>query len=211
MGENGKTAGKIKGDIRRDQIVRASFKIIGRKGVSSLTIAAIAREVGVSEANLYRHFKNKDDIYSAAAVFVKDMIRSNVKKAFSVDAAPLAVLKRFFFLQIELMQDNSGIPRFMFSEELHSHRAMREQILQTMYAVSETLASLIRSGQKNDTLRKDIDPRTTALMFIGIVQGLAFQWSLGGFSFSLETEGKKTWKNFETCIALKKTVARRKI
>jgi len=204
-----KKFGKIKGDIRRDQIVRASFKIIGEKGIGSLTTAAIAREVGISEANLYRHFKNKAEIYFAAVVHVRDMITLNLEKAFLGGAAPLTVLKRFFVFQISLMEKNSGIPRFMFSEEMHIHKNMRGKILETIYAVSVTLASLIRAGQKTGSIRKDIDPKTTALMFIGTVQGLAFQWSLGGFSFSLAAQGMKTWKNFETCIALKKYPKRR--
>ena len=195
-----KTGTKIKGDIRRDQIVRASFRIIGKKGVSSLTTAAIAREAGTSGANLYRHFKNKHEIYLAAVVHVQNRIMQNAEKAFSGDAPPLAKLKRFFKLQLELMENTGGIPRFMFSEELHVHRSLREKVVQTMYGVSEMLSHLIRSGQKAGNLRRDIDAKTTARMYIGMVQGLAFHWSLSGFSFSLAKEGAKTWKNFERCI-----------
>lgn len=196
-----KTVRKVRGEVRRDQIVQAALKIIGEKGVGSLRTAAIAREVGTSEANLYRHFKNKEMIYSAAVDHVRDMITRNIEMAFSGGASPLAKLKRFFALQIGLMERNSGIPRFMFSEELHRYRVMRKNILQTMYAVSNTLGSLIRDGQKAGSLRKDIDAKTTSLMLIGIVQGLTFRWSLSEFSFSLAAEGKKTWRNFEKCIA----------
>ncbi len=202
---------RVRGEVRRDQIVQAALKIIGEKGVGSLTTAEIAREVGISEANLYRHFKNKEKIYSAAIVHVRDMITRNIERAFSGGATPLTKLKRFFALQIGLMENNSGIPRFMFSEELHMSRAMRKNILQTMYAVSNTLASLIREGQKTGSIRKDIDAKTSSLMVIGIVQGLTFRWSLGEFSFSLAAEGRKTWKNFEKCIAsCSRTSSRRK-
>lgn len=76
-----KQAGKVKGDVRRDQIVRATLSIISRKGVSSLTTAALAREVGISEANLYRHFRNKDKIYMAAVSQVQKMIKKNLDKS----------------------------------------------------------------------------------------------------------------------------------
>ncbi len=196
-----KTGGKVRGDVRRDQIVHASLRIIGEKGVSGLTTAAIAAEAGISEANLYRHFKNKEDIFFAAVAYVKGRISKNIEESLAGEAAPVKKLKRFYNLQIDLMEKNSGIPRFMFSEELHISGQLREKLLQTMYAFSATIASFIRDAQKAGSFRGDLDPKTTALMFIGMVQGLMFRWSLSGFSFSLASEGRKLWKNFEVCIA----------
>ncbi|OGW36620.1 MAG: hypothetical protein A2010_03350 [Nitrospirae bacterium GWD2_57_9] len=204
-----KTIGKVKGDVRRDQIMRATLKIIARKGVSSLTTAALAREVGMSEANLYRHFRNKDDIFMATITQVREMIQENLKKVLAGSTDPVLILKRFFALQVQLMEENGGITRLMFSEELHVHQHLREKILDTMYTVSEKLASLLKDGQKAGVIRKDIDTVTTVLMFMAMIQGLAFRWSLGGFSFSLGKEAAKTWKNFEKLITIKKTASRR--
>ncbi len=209
MTTTAKVPGKVKGDVRRDQIVQATLKIIAQKGVSSLTTAALAREVGISEANLYRHFKNKDEIYLATVDQVQEMIVTNLAKVMAANAEPVVVIKRFFSLQVDLMEENSGIPRLMFSEELHVHLPMRERILETMYTVSERLSSLVKAGQKAGTIRKDIDPVTTVLMFIAMIQGLAFRWSLGGFSFSLSKEAAKTWKNFEKLITQERAVSRR--
>jgi AcrR family transcriptional regulator len=203
-----KAIGKVKGDVRRDQITQAALKIIARKGVSSLTTAALAREVGISEANLYRHFRNKDDIYMATVSHVREMIAKNLEKVMTGSADPVAVLKRFFALQVDLMEENRGITRLVFSEELHVHQHMREGILETMYTVSKKLASLIRDGQKTGAIRTDIDPLTTVLMFVAMIQGLAFRWSLDGFSFSLAKEAAKTWKNFDKLITLEQTASR---
>lgn len=203
-----KVTGKVKGDVRREQIVQAALRIIARTGVSSLTTAALAREAAISEANLYRHFRNKDEIYMATVSQVQEMIAKNLEKVLAEDSAPVVVLRHFFTLQVRLMEKNSGIPRLMFSEELHVHQHMREKILQTMYGVSGKLASLVRDGQKVGTIRKDIDALTTVLMFVAMMQGLAFRWSLGGFSFSLAKEAAKTWNNFQKLITLEKTARR---
>lgn len=204
-----KAIGKVKGDVRRDQIMQATLKIIARKGVSSLTTSALAREVGISEANLYRHFRNKDEIYMATVSQVREMIAKNLEKVLTGSTDPVVVLKRFFALQVELMEENGGITRLMFSEELHVHQHLREAILETMYTVSEKLAVLIKGGQKTGVIRKDIDPLTTVLMFVAMIQGLAFRWSLTGFSFSLAKEAAKNWKNFEKLIMLEQTASRR--
>jgi AcrR family transcriptional regulator len=191
---------KVRGDVRREQIVQAALKIIGTRGMSCLTTAAIAREVGMSEANLYRHVKNKDEIYFACFEYVRSKIRENIEAASALSTSQIGALKRFFLLQIALMEKNRGLPRFMFSEDLHINKKLRERVIQTMYAFSARLASLIRDGQRQKVIQKDLDPKTTALMFISMVQGLTFRWSLSGFSFSLTREGMKLWKNFERCI-----------
>jgi AcrR family transcriptional regulator len=50
--------------IRKKQIIDAARRIIIRKGSEHLTLRAMAREVGFSEAAIYRHFKNKKDVLS---------------------------------------------------------------------------------------------------------------------------------------------------
>jgi TetR/AcrR family fatty acid metabolism transcriptional regulator len=191
---------KIRGDVRREQIVQAALKIVGTRGMRSLTTAAIAGEVGMSEANLYRHVRNKDEIYVACFEYVRDRIRENMEAASSLSDSPIKILKRFVSLQIALMEKTRGLPRFLFSEELHVNKKLREKVLQTMYAFSSRLALIIKEGQRREVIRRDLNPKTTALMFIAMVQGLAFRWSLSGFSFSLSKEGTRLWKNYERCI-----------
>ncbi len=203
-----KTSVKMKREARRDQIVRAALAIISTQGIGGLTTAALADEAGISEANLYRHFKNKEDIFFATVSYVKERIARNIEKSLAGKDAPVKKLRRFYNLQIDLMGKDSGIARFMFSDELHIAKKLRGVLLQTMYAFSATLASFIRDAQKSGSIRSDLDPKTTALMFIGMVQGLMFRWSLSGFSFSLTAEGTKLWRNFEKCVAVQEKIRR---
>ena len=48
--------------VRQEEIILKSMEIIAREGIAALTIKNISGKVGVSEAALYRHFKNKDEI-----------------------------------------------------------------------------------------------------------------------------------------------------
>ena len=47
---------------KRDEIVDAAIRILARDGDSGLTASALAREAGVSKANLFHHFASLDDI-----------------------------------------------------------------------------------------------------------------------------------------------------
>lgn len=56
----------------RHAILDAAVRLAARGGPSAATMRAIAREVGVTEAALYRHFASKEEILRRAAVRVAE-------------------------------------------------------------------------------------------------------------------------------------------
>ncbi|MFN3395907.1 MAG: TetR/AcrR family transcriptional regulator [Thermodesulfovibrionales bacterium] len=200
-----KNGSRLSGDIRKEQIVEAALKIIANRGVKSLTTAAIAEEVGISEANLYRHFNSKDEILQGTVEKIGEGLLGNLD-AVSVmtNTSPLERLKRLFILHLDYIDRNEGIPRLVFSEEMHiGNENLKEKLLNTIGLYSARVESLIKEGQKAGLIRRDMEHSSAALMFIGMIQILTMKWSLSGFSFSLVDEGKKLWRNFEKCLSVK--------
>ncbi|MFA5182545.1 MAG: TetR/AcrR family transcriptional regulator [Syntrophales bacterium] len=193
---------KVGTEVRREQITQATFDIIAHQGVTGLTVAAIAKKVGVSEANLYRHFKNKDDILKQVVKKVGAGLLENLRRI--QDAAadePLVKLRNLFRLHIGFVDENEGIPRLVFSEEIHlGNHEFREILLNAITAYAKGVESFIREGQANGSIHRDADASALALMFIGMIQMSIFKWSLNDFSFSLVDEGMRLWDNFEMCI-----------
>lgn len=200
-----KNGSRLSGDIRREQIVEAALKIIAKRGVKSLTTASIAEEVGISEANLYRHFNSKGEILQGTVEKIGEGLLRNLD-AISVmtNASALERLKRLFMLHLDYIDRNEGIPRLVFSEEMHIGKEnLKEKLLNTINIYSAKIDSLIKEGQEAGLIRKDIEHSLAALMFIGMIQILTMKWSLSGFSFSLVDEGMKHWRSFEKCLSVK--------
>jgi AcrR family transcriptional regulator len=196
-----KTAVKMRNEVRREQVIQAALKIVGKKGVGGLTTAAIARAVGVSEANLYRHFKNKEEILFETGKGIGDAIRRNLEVVLATPVRPVLKLKRVFLLHLEFIEKNEGIPRLGFSEEMHiNNKRLKKEFLKNIERYASGLEALFRDAQRLGSVRRDVDRRALAAMLIGMVQVLVMRWSLSGFSFSLKNEGMKLWKNYEKCI-----------
>lgn len=196
--------GKMSREVRRDQIAQATLRIVAARGVKALTTAAIAQEVGISEANLYRHFRNKDEILAETVDMIGEGLRKNVEKVFRAEAPPLKKLKRIFMLHLEYIEKNEGIPRLGFSEEMHiGKKELGEKLSAYIKAYAGGLEAIVEEGKKTGAIRRDIDPKASALMLIGMVQILTFLWSLSGLSFPLAGEAMKLWKNFERCVKAK--------
>ena len=199
------SAQKVSTEIRREQIVRSTLKIIAEKGARNLTTAAIAKDVGMSEANIYRHFRSKDEILSETVTKIGSGLRANLEKVFSAGAKdpPLEKLRKIFMLHVDYVEKNEGIPRLVFSEEIHGgNTKLKQKLLKSIDSYAAQLESLIREGRKDGSLKKEINPKSTALMFIGMIQATILRWSLSGFSFSLVAEGRKLWDNYQKCISV---------
>jgi TetR/AcrR family transcriptional regulator len=52
----------MSGDERRKQILRVAIQLFSQRGFSGTTTKEIARAAGVSEAMVFRHFANKEEL-----------------------------------------------------------------------------------------------------------------------------------------------------
>jgi AcrR family transcriptional regulator len=56
---------RLTGEERRKEIIRAAMDVFSRNGFSGSTTRKIAERAGISEAMIYSHFQNKEDLYAA--------------------------------------------------------------------------------------------------------------------------------------------------
>src|SRR3982751_3028044 len=59
------TGTRMAGDERREQILDVAMRVFSERGFRGTTTKEIATAAGVSEAMVFRHFANKDELYSA--------------------------------------------------------------------------------------------------------------------------------------------------
>lgn len=71
----------------KDKIMESSLALFARKGFAGVSVREIAREVGVRESALYKHFKNKQDILDCIMTDMKERI----SKAYVDNQVPEAV------------------------------------------------------------------------------------------------------------------------
>ena len=57
---------------RERAIVEAVNRLLAEKGFEAMTVDAVAADVGIAKASLYKHFKSKEDLAAAAMIGVLD-------------------------------------------------------------------------------------------------------------------------------------------
>lgn len=77
------------------EIIEATVATFAQEGFVRGTTAKIARFAGVGEGTIYRHFKNKDDLISTAALFAADLLFGPARQSFDPEASIEAQFTQF--------------------------------------------------------------------------------------------------------------------
>ena len=195
------SAEKLDTKIRQDQIIRAAMDLIAAHGLKGLSMAGLARRIGLVPSAIYRHFRSKDDLIDAMLDFIRagllDIVASSRHDTEDAEACLRVLLTR----HITFIRENHVAPRIIFSEEVYSGKPERKHKLYDI--ISEYLESvrvIVEDGQEDNIFRSDVTPQTVAIMFLGLIQPVAIMWHLSDGGFDVTKHAEKTWHMFKDAI-----------
>ncbi|MFN0134301.1 MAG: TetR/AcrR family transcriptional regulator [Phycisphaerales bacterium] len=151
-------------DPTRDRLLRATINLVSRSGPRGVSIRSIAREAGVTEGAVYRHFKSKDDLWREAhTVIVDEMLRQ--KEA--IVASGLSAREKLAAWIRSTFANHDRNPEAFYYALLADHRA--PAILGPFYhRQGELFQQLVRNGQASGELRA-MDPVLAMSHFSGLM------------------------------------------
>lgn len=100
---------------RRREIADAALRVIAGQGLGRFTALAVAREVGLSDAALFRHFSSMEAIVDAAIDRVEELLFEGFPPA---DEDPLDRLGAFFRHRAAVIRQNPAVSPLVISDEL---------------------------------------------------------------------------------------------
>ncbi len=187
-------------EVRQQQITEAALQVIGEKGIRGATTSEIAAAVGISEGNLYRHFKNKEEIIKSVIDKIGGDLASILAAVTEIDD-PLQKLETIFKNHLMYVEGHVGIPRTIFSEEaLVGNDNLRAQIGSTILTYFQGIKKIIEQGQRRGDIDEGMDPHAITSMFIGTIYFVVTRWMMTNFSLVLADEAEGLWKNFARAI-----------
>lgn len=169
---NGASGARMTGEDRRLQILRVAMRLFSQRGFRGTTTKEIALAAGVSEAMVFRHFANKEELYSAILDH-KACVHESMDPLQVVAQAIAAKDDRAVFegLALDALNQHDLDPEF---HRLLLHSALEEHELAQMFwekfvkRVYRTLRGYIRERQREGAM-KDVEPLVIVRAFIGMI------------------------------------------
>ncbi len=156
---------------RRRQIADAALKVIAERGLGRFTTQAIAAEIGVTDATLFRHFASKEDIVLAALDRVEERLFAGFPPE---DPDPLVRLERFFRFRASLVAANPVIARLAFSEELPHAAGPRgaQQVESWKQRSLDFIVSCVDEAAVQGRIPRGLPVREVGVMVLGTLIAL---------------------------------------
>ncbi len=193
---------KLDTQVRREQIAEAAMSLVASHGVRRLSIAAIARRVGLVPSGLYRHFRNKGEVLDAVLDLVAKRLQANVEAAKAETPDPLERLRGMLVRHVQFIREGRAVPRIIFSDEAFGdHPERKARVCQILTNYLAAIAETVREGQQQGCIRPDAAAETVAMMFLGMIIPAGILWHLTDGGFNVTQHAGRAWQMFQAAIA----------
>lgn len=172
---------RLKSADRKAEIVRVSIELARDRNVDSITTERIAKELGLTQGAIFRHFAKKEDIWLAAVAWIDQVMLEAVEDILRSPQGPLDEIRSVFLCLADLLAKHPGMAQVMFHElQRPDDLASKENMQACMNHISDKLEAAIERGKDNDEIPKHIDKRVGVRMLLGALDGLATQAAVDG-------------------------------
>jgi AcrR family transcriptional regulator len=187
--------------IRKQQIIDAARKLIIKKGSEHLTVRAMAKEVGLTEAAIYRHFKSKREILSFLMNHIMDTMLHDVERTAIENSPSLDTIDQVLKLHLSEIEQRKGMSFQIIAEIISlGDKKLNKDVYEKLNVYIDRLKHLLSEGVRSGSVKEDIDLGASALLLFGMIQGLANIWALSGYSFDLSEKYEALWAIYRQAI-----------
>ena len=163
-----------------------------------ITTAALAAELGISEAALYRHFPSKTRMYESLIDFIEETIFGRVRSIVSDEPDAVNQCYRILSLVIAFCQKNPGITRILNgdalaieNERLHNRVAQFFDRLESQ--IKQALREALREAEVRDGLKLNVPVSVAANLMLVSVEGKISQFVRSDFKTSPNQHWAEQW------------------
>ncbi len=165
------TSTRMPADERRHQICQIAMRVFSERGFSGTTTKEIANAAGISEATVFKHFSNKDELYTA--ILDNKACDHGFEDPFAEIADKIKAKDDFGVFYgialnaLEKHRKDSDFLRLMLHSALEDHELARTFFETFITHVYDFLGDYIRTRQADGAFR-EIEPPIVVRAFIGM-------------------------------------------
>ena len=187
---------------RQQEIVEIAIRLIAEGGIQRLTMSNIAKQIGISEPAIYRHFQSKKDILLALLAQFKRRSEFHLKQAQFFESSGIILLETIFLEHAGLFVKDPPMAAVLFAEEtFRGEPQLIKEILSVMTMTYDAIANVIERAQSRGEFRNDMPKEHLALIIQGTLRFLVKRWYLSGYSFDLRQESERVWASLKMLLA----------
>ncbi len=189
------------GISRKQQILQALAQMLEQSPGGRITTAGLAKQVGVSEAALYRHFPSKAKMFDALIEFIEDTVFSRIKIILADETTTEARCGSTLKLLLTFTERNPGITRILTGDPLSGESTrLRSRVAQFFDRYETQLRQMLRESELREGTTPKRDIATTANLMLAVVEGRISQFVRSDFTQQPTLGWDDQWETIRSAI-----------
>ncbi|WP_280563610.1 MULTISPECIES: nucleoid occlusion factor SlmA [unclassified Chromohalobacter] len=167
---------------RREQILQALALMLQEDSGKRITTAALARQVGVSEAALYRHFPSKARMFEGLIEFIEETLFERIRRILDEEPQAQARCHHILTLLLGFAEKNPGLCRLLGGDALTGETArLRVRMTQLFDRLETQLKQILREAEIHEGLRTTLKVSAAANLLLATADGRITQYVRSDF------------------------------
>ena len=166
-----------KRNSKAQDILQALALMLESSRGARITTAALASELGCSEAALYRHFPSKTKMYEGLIDFIEETIFARVNNIINDEPDAINQCQRILSLTLTFAEKNAGISRLLHGDALTGEtERLRHRIAQFFSRLESQLKQIVREAELNQGIIVNPSPAIAVDLMINLLEGKISQF-----------------------------------
>lgn len=154
----------------RIKIVLALKSLLGHKEFNAITTAEIAKTAGVTEALIYKYFKDKRDLLHQLLSEYLEQYRAQLIQAIRGINGAFNRLRKLIWYHINVYATNRVFARILLIEVRNYPDYYKSETYRRVKEYSDVVLQVIEEGVQNGEIRSDLPPKLIRYGILGSIE-----------------------------------------
>lgn len=180
---------------RKEHILQSLARMLESSPGERITTAALAREVGVTEAALYRHFPSKARMFEGLIAFIEETLFTRITRILEDEASAARRCEKILALLLAFAEKNPGMTRLLTGDALQGEtERLRVRISQLFDRLEAQLKQILREAQIRESLKCAVSPSVMATLLMASAEGRLMQFVRSEFKRLPTQHWEEQWQ-----------------
>ncbi len=170
---------------KKCSILEAAMEVFAKNGYQESTIAQIAERAGISDANIYQYFKNKEDIlFQIPEEKMQELIGMIELHLMGIKGV-FNKIRKYVWLYLWFYQTNKDWVSIVMLELKTNKKFINTEGYKLVKQYTGIVLRLIEEGKAEGCIRQDVNSYIFRSLLLGALEHISIRWLLQNNSESL--------------------------
>ena len=188
---------------RRQQVLTVLIHMLhSERGMERMTTARLAKEVGVSEAALYRYFPSKTKMFEALIEHIENTLLSRITASMRNETQTMNRIHDILQTILDFARKNPGLTRILTGHALMFEDAqLQVRVAQFFNRLEMQFVNILQMRKLREGCGFNVDERIIASHLVTLCEGQFMRYVRTNFRLNASQSFEQQWRFIEPLFA----------